>query len=177
MEVTQSILSILHLIPQKNEYIMITRSSIGIFAQTVNSSSQTSQAMYNTDVFIVEIKLDSLYSEKRIRLNFGKGNKCFALHRVNINKVYYIADSSYLNREDLLGSKYVLVPCKIDVHGFSQFFASIYATTTSGVFMWSRLLSKKDIDFNKIWYSSVVRNVEISSRKLGKYLSNGKDNN
>jgi hypothetical protein len=144
------------------------------FGQIANNSSQSSQAMYNTDVFIVDLKMDSLYSEKRIRINFGKNNKCFTLHRITIEKVYYIADSSYLNRKDLVGSKYVLIPCKIDVQNNSQLLASIYATTTDGVFMWSRLLSKKNINFKEIWYSSVVKNVEINSRKLEKYLSRDK---
>jgi len=140
------------------------------FGQITNNSSPTSQAMYNTDVFIVDLKMDSLYSEKRIRINFGKKNKCFKLHRITIEKVYYIADSSYLNRKDLLGSKYVLIPCIFDVQSGSQLFASIYATTKDDVFMWSRLLSKKNINLKKIWYSSVVRNVEINSRKLEKCL-------
>jgi hypothetical protein len=144
------------------------------FGQVAGNSTQASQAMYNTDVFIVDLKMDSLYPGKRIRINFGKNNKCFKLHRITIEKVYYIADSSYLNRKDLLGSKYVLIPCKIDVQSGSQLFVSIYATTKDDVFMWSRLLSKKNINLNKIWYSSVVRNVEINSRKLEKCLSRDK---
>jgi hypothetical protein len=141
------------------------------FGQEAINSSQTSQAMYNTDVFIVDLKLDTLFPGKRIRINLGKNNKCFTLHRITIEKVYYIADSSYLNRKDLLGSKYVLIPCKIDVQSGAQIFSSIYATTTDGVFMWSRILSKKNINLKKIWYSSVVKNVEINSRKLEKCLS------
>jgi hypothetical protein len=144
------------------------------FGQVAGNSTQASQAMYNTDVFIVDLKMDSLYPGKRIRINFGKNNKCFKLHRITIEKVYYIADSSYLNRKDLPGSKYVLIPCKIDVTNDSQLFASLYATTTNGVFILSRLLSRENINLKKIRYSSIVRNVEINSRKLEKCLSGDK---
>lgn len=151
-------------------FVLLLLFSIEDYGQVVNNSSPTNQSMYNTDVFIVDLKMDSLFSEKRIRINFGKNNKCFTLHRITIEKVYYIADSSYLNRRDLLGAKYVLIPCRMDVPSGSHLFASIYATTKDGVFIWSRLLSKKDIDLKKIWYSSIVRNVEINSRKLEKCL-------
>jgi hypothetical protein len=142
-----------------------------IFSQSVDKP-QLYRPMLNTDVFIIDLKTDSVNSGIKIKINFGNGNKYYKLYSIKIDTVYFNADSLHVNKKDLIGSKLLLVPSDIILPKETKLFASIFATSKTGIFIWSRFLYKKDINFKDLHYSSIVRSVDFNSRKLNKYIKN-----
>lgn len=125
----------------------------------------------STDVFLVSLQIDSVYSDFRFKYRSNSGKKTYEICKIKILDIYYIGDSSYVNRERLKKADFMLYKGEHEVLQDSVYNLSLCATSVNDVYFMSRLLSEDDLSALEYYYHAIVTKTSIKRKKICKFLS------
>jgi hypothetical protein len=152
-------------------FSLIFISSFNGFGQTVLDKKSEKHYMQSTDVYLVQLNIDSVYVDKIFRFGSTFSHKSYRLCKITINQIYYLADSSFITRYNLWNAQFMLIPKGENLVQNTLIDVSLFASLMENVFFMGRLLSEKEVGLNNYSYPAIITFVNFDNRKLRKFIS------
>jgi hypothetical protein len=154
-----------------NIIIIIVLFPIRGMTQNNDAGKQDEVNLQSTDVYLVKLHVDSIYLEQKFKLRSIFGHKSYKICKVEIENVYYIGDSLYVNSKELWAADFMLYRDDVAVSQDTSINISLFASSMKNVYFMGRYLSENELSASEFNYHALITNVNIKKKKLYRFLS------
>ncbi len=118
------------------------------------------------DAFLIELSIDTVYENNLF--DFKETN--YKVCKVTVNKIYFMFDTSYVTREELMKARFLLLPDSIKTEVGDIHRVSVYASNGKKFFIFGRFLNENDINADQYYYHAIIMRYELRDKKLNKFI-------
>jgi len=139
--------------------------------QEIEAGKHDVISLQSTDLYLVNLHVDSVYLEQKFKLRSVFGNQTYKICKVTIENVYYMGDSSYVNFKEIWTADFILYNNDVAVSKGTTINVSLFASSMKDVYFMGRYLSEYELSATEFTYHALITNVHIKSKKLCRFLS------
>lgn len=139
--------------------------------QDIHIGKKNEINLQSTDVYLVELHVDSVYLEQKFKLRSIFGNQSFKICKVKIEDIYFMGDSSYVNNEELRAADFMLYKDDIIVSQDTTINVSLFASSMKNLYFMGRYLPEDELSASEYNYHALITNVDVKKKKLFRFIS------